>query len=97
LTPERIEQAVDWFRDEQQLEVFESQDGFEGIVVGVDWISGRAMAISLWESEAAMRKSERAANRARTGAVDAGGGVREQIVDRYEVVTERFPARKASS
>jgi heme-degrading monooxygenase HmoA len=61
--------------------------GYQGILVLGDRGSGKSIAITLWESEQAMRESEEAANKLRSEASEAGG---EEIVsvERFEVLLD---------
>ena len=59
-------------------------DGFEGVYFLVDRQSGKALSITLWESEEAMRASEEEANRLRSESAEAGGQDVMGVV-RYEV------------
>ena len=61
--------------------------GYRGILVLGDRGSGKSIAVTLWESEAAMRESEEAANKLRSEASEAGG---EEIVsvERFEVLLD---------
>ncbi len=88
LPPERIEEAVREF-EEQYLPALEDSPGFQGIFVGVDRGSGKAAAVTFWESRQALDESDRAADRAREAAVDRAEPIRDPIVDRYEVVLQR--------
>jgi hypothetical protein len=51
----------------------------------IDRESGNALAITLWEDEAAMRASEERANELRRAAAEELGAVEPPRVDRYEV------------
>jgi heme-degrading monooxygenase HmoA len=88
LPPERIEDTVREF-EQQHLPMLEGAEGFQGIVVGVDWSSGKAAAITFWDSREALDASDRAATQAREAALDRAEPDREPIVDRYEVVLQR--------
>ena len=88
LPPERIEQTVREF-EEQQLAAFEDQPGFKGVLVGIDRAEGKAMAITFWESREHLRTSDRLADQARAAAIESAQPSREPIVDRYEVVLQR--------
>lgn len=88
LPPKRIDAAVEEFRGHALAEL-EAQDGFEGIMVLVDRSAGTAAALSLWESESAMRQSERTANQARESAIALAKPERHPIVDHFEVVLQR--------
>jgi heme-degrading monooxygenase HmoA len=61
--------------------------GFRGVLGLADRASGKSVAVTLWESEEAMRDSETAADRIREDSAQAGG---EQIVsvERYEVTLD---------
>jgi hypothetical protein len=50
--------------------------------------SGQAVAITLWETEANMRESEKLATQARERAVATARPSREPIVDHYEIVVQ---------
>jgi heme-degrading monooxygenase HmoA len=88
LDPERIDETVRQF-EEEQLPRLEQLAGFRGITVGVNHTAGQALSIALWESEAAMRESEKIATEARDRAVATAGPVRTPVVDNYEVVIHR--------
>jgi heme-degrading monooxygenase HmoA len=90
LPPERIDQAIREFR-EQQLPAFEQLPGFEGVAVMVDRGAGKAAAITYWASREALKESDKLADRAREQAMQTAQPAREPIVDRYEVVFERSP------
>ena len=85
LPPERIDQTLDDFRNHQLPEI-EKHDGYEGVVVLINRRTGQAAAITYWESDAAMRASERAAGEAVQAALEGGQPSREPVIDRYEVV-----------
>jgi len=59
-------------------------EGFEGMIALVDRHSGKTLGIAFWESEEAMRASEKGVNRLRQESAEVGG---EEIADvkRYEV------------
>jgi hypothetical protein len=64
--------------------------GYQGSLYLVDRTSGKAMAVTFWESEEAMRASEEAADRLRADVAQSLGG--EIVsVDRYEVATDERP------
>ncbi len=89
LPPERIDQALDEFK-ERQLAELEGHEGFEGIMVLVDRMAGTAAAISLWDTEAHMKASERIADQARESAVALTKPERFPVVDHFEVVLQRM-------
>jgi heme-degrading monooxygenase HmoA len=88
LPPERIDQTVDEFR-QQQLPELERQAGYKGVVVMLNRTTGQSAALSFWESEADMRESEKLAERAREAAIATAQPERDPVVDRYEVVLQR--------
>jgi heme-degrading monooxygenase HmoA len=88
LPPERIDQTVDEFR-QQQLPELERQAGYKGVVVMLNRTTGQSAALSFWESEADMRESEKLAERAREAAIATAQPERDPVVDRYEVILQR--------
>ena len=72
---------------QQVLPAVRNMEGFRGLLSLSDPSSGKAITLTLWESEAAMRQSEEAANQLRaTTAATTGGQIMN--VERYEVVTD---------
>ena len=59
-------------------------DGGKSAYLLLDRRSGKALTITLWESEEALRASEEAANKLRGDAAGSAGGT-VQDVERYEV------------
>jgi heme-degrading monooxygenase HmoA len=88
LPPERLDQTVRQF-EEDHLPAIERQPGYTGVVVMLDRTSGRAAAITFWETEADMRASDQLAEEARAAVEAAVQAEREPIVDRYEVVLRK--------
>lgn len=72
---------------ESILPVARQLTGYKGMLMLGDRESGKSIAVTLWESEAAMRESEEKANKLRGEAADAGG---DEIVsvERFEVLLE---------
>jgi hypothetical protein len=62
---------------------------------GVDYMGGRAVAVTYWESMEALRAADHVVDQARAAAVSAGGLDRERppVTDRYEIVLQKEPAR----
>jgi hypothetical protein len=56
--------------------------GGQGGILLIDRESGSAMAITLWEDEAAMRASEEHANELRRAASEELGAAAEPLVER---------------
>lgn len=69
---------------EQILPAARLQDGFKGIYLLFDRETGRSLSITLWETEADMKASEEAANRARDESVRAAGDAIVKV-EHYEV------------
>jgi hypothetical protein len=88
LPTERIQATIREF-EEGQLRVLEQQQGYKGVLVGVDRAEGKAVAITFWETAENLRASDRLADQARQAALDATQPSREPIVDRFEVVMQR--------
>ncbi|HSJ73291.1 MAG TPA: antibiotic biosynthesis monooxygenase [Miltoncostaeaceae bacterium] len=87
--PERADEIVRSFDEDDDLPALA---GVAEAYLLVDRAAGRALTMTVWESEEALRSSEGSANRIRGRATgSAGGSVRR--VDRYEVALhERFAA-----
>ncbi len=88
LDGERIHDVVRQFEGEG-LSSLQQQKGFGGITVAVNYASGQAVAMTLWESDADMRESERVASEAREKAIATAGPSRAPVVDHYEVILQR--------
>jgi heme-degrading monooxygenase HmoA len=88
LPPERIDKAIADFESEE-LPQLERMQGFEGIMLAVDWKAGRVCAISYWATAADLKASDQLAAQARARAEATAQPSREPIVDRYEVVLRR--------
>jgi heme-degrading monooxygenase HmoA len=67
-------------------EELRAMTGFEGAYLLIDRESGRAMTVTLWESEDALRQSEERANQLRAQVAQDLGATGAPTVDRYEVV-----------
>jgi heme-degrading monooxygenase HmoA len=74
---------------EQVLLALRELDGFSGVLGLADRQGGRVVAVTLWETEEAMRASEEAANRLREDSAEAAD---ETVagVERYEVTFGEF-------
>jgi len=72
---------------EQALPAARNLPGFKGLLALADRDSGKGITITLWESEAALQKTEGDANRIRAQAADLTSS--EVVsVDRFEVVLD---------
>jgi len=82
---DRIQDAIDAFGE--AAKDIEQLDGFAGGYILVDHEDGRTMTITLWENDAALEESEKAARSARNKAsADVGGSVLS--VEKFEVTQE---------
>ena len=82
-SPDQVDAATRSTREEV-LPAARQLEGFRGLITLTDRSTGKAMAVTLWETEDAMKASEEAANRLRSQAASAMQG---QVigVERYEV------------
>lgn len=83
-SPDAIEEGVRVLR-EQVFPRAQELDGFKGLIQLGDSSSGKSLTITLWETEEALRASEKAANQLRDNAAEALASA-IQAVDRYEVL-----------
>ena len=81
--PGQIDEGLNYAR-ESILPRVQQLDGFEGVYYLVDRESGKALTITLWESEEAMRASEEEADRLRSVSAESASAT-VQDVERYEV------------
>ncbi len=81
--PDRLQGGISHVR-ERILPAARNIAGFSGILLLADHETGKALSITLWESEQAMRDSEEEASRLRSETAEASG---ETIasVERYAV------------
>jgi heme-degrading monooxygenase HmoA len=80
---DQAEAGIKNFRD--NVVPFTREGGGKGSLLLVDRASGKVLAITLWESEAALQASEEAANKLRAQAADQTGATQAPSVERYEV------------
>ena len=85
-SPERVDDAINEARN-QVVPKLRELEGSKGILLLVDRQSGKAMAVTLWESEEALRASEETANQLREQTAEAADD-RITGVERYEVVID---------
>jgi heme-degrading monooxygenase HmoA len=85
-SPEVIDESTRHAR-EVVLPVAQQMSGFKGLLALADRATGREIAITMWESEEALRASEEAADRIRS---EAAGVADQQIVsvERFEIVLD---------
>jgi heme-degrading monooxygenase HmoA len=82
-SPEHIDEGLRQVR-QNVLPQIQQQDGFKGMIALADRQSGKTLGITFWESEAALKASEEAADRLREDSAEA---MSDTIagVERYEV------------
>lgn len=82
-SPADVDAGVANFRE--NVVPFTREQGGKGAILLVDRESGSAVAITLWEDEAAMSASEERANALRAQAAEEMGTSEQPSVARYEV------------
>ncbi len=85
-SPSELDEMTRQF-EERTAPVLADLDGFKGYVLFGDRESGRAMAITWWESEEALLASEDAAAQERERAAAIAQAESGPAVERYEVVS----------
>ena len=90
LAPERIKATLEQFK-EQHLPMLEQQPGYRGVWAGVDYVGGRAIAVTYWDSLDSLHASEPLADDVRAATVTRAGVDRNRptIIDRYEIVLDQ--------
>jgi len=86
-SPERLDDMARFFQ-EQTVPLLEGLDGYQGHLLLADRSSGTALALTLWESEDALRASEDAVVDARRQAAETAGASGQPTVERFEVLTD---------
>lgn len=88
-TDEQVEQNNKTLQ-EKILPTARAMEGFKGVISLGDRTNGKGIALTFWETEAAMKASEEAANQLRQQSADE---VAEQVagVERYEVYIYEAP------
>lgn len=84
--PATINESIK-FATEKSIPAARSIPGFKGVYFLADRSSGKMLAVTLWESEAALKESEEEANRIRS---EGAAATSEEIlsVERFEVVLQ---------
>jgi heme-degrading monooxygenase HmoA len=82
-TSDQVDEAIRQAR-EDVVPRLEQLDGYRGAYLLVDRQNAKTLAVTLWESEEAMRASEEEANTLRSETADALG-TQMVGVERYEV------------
>lgn len=86
MSPDKIDDAVKFWKDEQ-LPKYREQDGYKGFTLLVNRDSGKALGVSFWESEDALRGSDELGKEARAGLAETSGGS-EQHRENWEVAVD---------
>ncbi len=81
-SPDSVDAGIESFRT--NVLPFAREEG-QGAILLVDRERGEAIAITLWEDEQALRRSEERANALRADAADQMGAAQNPAVARYEV------------
>lgn len=89
MSPRTFEQGVK-IMGTQALPSLRLMDGYKGALLLGDRDAGKALYVSFWETEEAMRKSEEDAAVLREDSAEALG-TQPIPVERYEVVVSDFP------
>lgn len=90
---ERIDPTLEWYRDTQVPEI-EKLPGYAGVLAACDYGGGKVVAITFWESDHAMRDSDKALDEIRNEGVERFGRDARRLdplIDRYEVKLDRRP------
>jgi heme-degrading monooxygenase HmoA len=83
--PDRLDEAVEGFREASSA--LAELDGAAGGYLLVDWETGSAITITLWDSRNALDASDTRAASLRRRAMAASAGT-VQAVEKYEVAVE---------
>ena len=89
LAPAALEAMIGAFEGSDYIDQLASLPGFSGYLLAADHEHGKLTAMSLWESQDAMRASDQVADEARELRLAAAGTAHDPIVDRYQVMLER--------
>jgi hypothetical protein len=85
-SPDAVEGLVRQAR-EHVIPSASQEAGYRGMLLLADRASGKSIAVTLWEDEAALRASEGSANKLRADTA-AAGGVQVVSVERLEVLLD---------
>jgi heme-degrading monooxygenase HmoA len=72
---------------DQAVDAVQQLGGNQGLMLLIDRVSGKAISLTLWDSEDSLRSSSEQANTLRERAAGAGG-LSIEAVEQYEVVTD---------
>lgn len=87
-SPDTVDESIK-FGTEKSIPAARQLPGFKGVYFLADRTSGKTVAITLWDSETALKRSEEEANRIRSDSAAATG---ETIVsvERFEVAVQEL-------
>jgi len=85
--PEHVEAGIGYLRS-TMLPAAREVEGFRGMIGLVDRESGKAVTVTLWETDAALRASEEAGERLRA---KGGAPPTRATVERFEVILTEIP------
>lgn len=92
--PDRADEVIRGFDEDRSLEAI---PGIVEAYMLIDRAAGRAMSVTLWETEAALQASEEEAHLIRARATGPAGGSVGRI-ERYEVALhERFDGARSTT
>lgn len=80
---DQVDAGISNFRE--NVVPFTREGGGKGSLLLADRQTGKVIAITLWESDDALRASEEKANALRAQAATTGGAAQAPTVERYEV------------
>lgn len=88
-SPDRLDAMAQQFEAEI-VPLLRDLDGFDGYMLMGDQESGRAIAVTFWSSEDALRRSEEAVMSARQAAAETAGATTPPQVDRFAVLAHQL-------
>ncbi len=89
--PERVGEAIRHFQDEA-IPAMKKMHGFKDAYLMVDRKSGKAVAITMWESEEALQSSATSVTPLRSQAAQALDASKQPKVEVYEVAVSGVPS-----
>jgi heme-degrading monooxygenase HmoA len=86
--PDQVDAGVGYLRN-RMLPEARQIEGFRGMIAMVDRERGKAVTVTLWDSDEALQASEAAGERVRSGGAPAGA--ERPTIERFEVVLTEIP------
>ena len=87
VSPGRVNEMVRQL-EAAQLPRYREQPGYKGFTVLADYVSGKVIGISYWESEDDMEASEPLGRAARAQAAEIGEAPAQPVRETFEVVID---------